>query len=124
MKKVAVFENEYNLIDTIFDTANYYYFNNELDFEYFPSSQSLSPFEKIKEFQIVIVDISLSQKSELDGYSLLAKLEELEPKPAIIILTGHSKVAENLKLKNLPAYPIINKPLAIEDFVSTLTAFV
>lgn len=123
MKKVAVFENEYQLVDTIFDTTNFYYFNNSFDFDYFPSSQSLKPFDKIKEYPIVIVDIDLSQKSDLDGYALISKLNALESKPTIIILTGHSKVENILKEKELPLFPIITKPLAIEDLHNTLRKY-
>lgn len=124
MIKVAVFENESHLIDATFDTTNFYYFDNIFNFEYFPSSQSLNPFERIKDYSIIIIDIDLSQKSELDGYSLLMKINQLAIKPEIIILTGHSKVAENLKIKNLPSYHIIQKPLAIEELYLALKAFV
>ena len=124
MKKVAVFENEYQLINTIFDTANYYFFNNAFQFDYFPSSQSLHPFDLIENYPIVIVDIDLSQRSEMDGYALLTKLNALENKPKIFILTGHSKVEKSLKERNLPSYPIINKPLAIKDLQDALTPLV
>jgi DNA-binding response OmpR family regulator len=120
--KIAVFENEYQLINTIFDTVNFAYFNNTLKFEYFPSSQSI-PLDQLINYNLIIVDIDLSQKSELDGYGLIQKINILAHPPPILILTGHSQIEENLRKRDLPAFPILFKPIGIEDTKEALKKF-
>src|SRR5690242_16566314 len=109
--KIAVFENEYTQIESAFKAVNLLYFNNNLTIDTFPTSQSLKPFEDIQNYELVIVDIDLSTKSEMDGFELISKINMLFKTPKIIILTGHSKVNEKLKEKNLPSYPIVQKPI-------------
>jgi DNA-binding response OmpR family regulator len=120
--KVAVFENEHLLINSIFETVNFAFFNSTLEFKYVPSSQSL-PFESLSQYHLIIVDIDLSQKSDLDGYGLIAKIHTLENPPPILILTGHSNIEETLKKRGLPSYPILTKPIGIEDTKEALKKF-
>ena len=120
--KIAIFENEFELINTIFDTTNYYYFNNKFEFEYFPSSQKFA-MEKIQDYSLLIIDIDLSQKSELDGYGLIAKIIQFKNPPPIVILTGHSKINESLEKKGLPAYPILIKPIGVNDVKEILSKY-
>ena len=121
--KIAIFENEYNLIDTIFNTVNDIFFNNKFQFDNFPSSQSLNPLTKIKDYKLVFIDIGLSENSLLDGYGLIEQINLLEIKPTIIILTGHSKVAETLKANGLPNYQILQKPVRISELKNLLSPF-
>jgi len=109
--KIAVFENEYQQVEAAFETVNLLYFNNEIQFINYPSSQSFGSLENLKDFSVAIVDIDLSQKSQLDGYALLSRIEKLEKKPKILILTGSSRVEESLKIRNFPAYDILSKPI-------------
>lgn len=122
MIKAAVFENEAHLINAIFDTVNFAYFDNNFQFDYFPSSQALA-FEKIPEYDLIIVDIDLSKRSELDGYGLISKINTLENHPPILILTGHSHISDTLKKKGLPQYPILTKAIGIEDTKEALAMF-
>ncbi|GAB4093556.1 response regulator [Flaviaesturariibacter terrae] len=112
--KVAVFENEHDLISGIFKAVNLLYFNNQLLFEYYPSSQSFR-MERISEYSLCVVDIDLSPKSELDGYGVIARINTLPIHPPIVILTGHSLIEETLAQKGLPKYPILMKSIGLED---------
>jgi ActR/RegA family two-component response regulator len=50
----------------------------------------------------------------------LKKIETLDKKPKILILTGSSKVEQTLREKNLPSYDILLKPV---DFNGVYSAF-
>ncbi len=110
--KVAIFENEYYQVETAFKTVNLVYFNNSLLFQNFPSSQALDPIDKIKDYDVAIVDIDLSAKSKLDGYALIKRIRELSSNIPIIILTGSDKVKQTLKDKELPDYDVLIKPIS------------
>lgn len=110
--KISVFENEFNAIRTSFDAFNLLYFNNELEFDVFPSSQDFGDLNNLCNYKIVIIDIDLSIKSKLDGFQLLDEILKLNlPELKVIILTGHIAINEKLKELNFPNYPVISKPI-------------
>jgi len=110
--KVAIFENEFNAIKTSFDGFNLLYFNNELKYEIFSSSQSFGDLSNLVNFSVALVDIDLSVKSHMDGFQILSQIQKLDSdKIKIIVLTGHISIREKLKSLNLPEYPIISKPI-------------
>lgn len=106
--KIAVFENEYSSVVGAFKAANLLNFNNSLDVKNFPSSQSIS-IEEVLLFDVIFIDIDLSSKSELDGYSLIKKLYEIDDsiKNKLIILTGNNNVVESLFHKGIDSSEII-----------------
>ena len=118
--RIAIFENEYQQVEAAFEAVNLLYFNNKLEYEIFPSSQSIGDIEKISLYDAVIVDIDLSQNSQLDGYALLANIEKLSKKPKILILTGSSKVGFALSQKNFPPYDILMKPIDFTEVHNSL----
>lgn len=110
--KISVFENEFNAIKTSFDGFNLLYFNNELKFDVFSSSQDFGDLNKLSDYNVVIIDIDLSIKSKLDGFQLIDEIHRLNlPDLKIIILTGHIAIKEKLKELNFPDYPVISKPI-------------
>lgn len=118
--KIAIFENEYQQIEAAFEAMNLLYFDNKLEFSVFPSSQNFGPLENLKNYDIAIVDIDLSQNSQLDGYALLKKIENLEKKPKILVLTGSSKVESTLQEKKLPKYDVLLKPVDFSEIHKSL----
>ena len=76
----------------------------------------------MKTFDAVIVDISLSKKSVLDGYGILMKLNELKYDISkIIIMTGNHQIREGLKEKKIDYnYTILTKPIDIFDLKKAL----
>lgn len=115
--KIVVFENEYNSVRGAFDAANLINFDRRLEITQYPSSQNAN-LHKINEFDVIFIDIDLSSKSELDGYSLIKKLKEIHSRIAqkIVILTGNNKIKQSLDLKHLNSneFKLIIKPT---DFV-------
>lgn len=115
--KIAVFENEYQSVSGAFNAANLLNFNNELEISVFPSSQS-AKLKDIINSDVIFIDIDLSTKSEMDGYSLINELKKIDQNinRKIAILTGNNKIIEALSLRKIDSVnlSIIIKPT---DFV-------
>lgn len=121
--KVAVFENEYDSVKGAFETSKLLDFNNELEIDVFPSSQK-ADFTSLEEFSAIFVDIDLSAKSELDGFSLIQKIRTINDllTNRIIILTGNNKIEEILKERKIfsESIQIIIKPTNYEEISSAI----
>lgn len=120
--RILIFENEFVYLDTAFRYVNKLYFNNNLVFEVFANSQDLRPFSSVMNYHSIIVDISLSKKSLLDGYGILKKLVELNyDESKILIMTGNHQIKESLVEKGLHSnYQIVTKPIDIYDLKKAL----
>jgi CheY-like chemotaxis protein len=123
--KIAIFENEYSHFKTIFDGFNLIYFKNSLEFKDFKSSQIFGDLSRLKDYDVVIIDIDLTPASEMDGYQLISAILNLNlPKtPNIMVLTGHHSMKEQLKERQLPEYPIISKPLSLKSIKSAFESY-
>ena len=68
----------------------------------------------INEYDVIFVDIDLSSKSELDGFSLIQNIRSFDDAltKRIIILTGNNKIEEILRERKIysPEISIIIKP--------------
>ena len=115
--KIAVFENEYQSVSGAFNAANLLNFDNGLEISVFPSSQS-AILKDIINYEVIFIDIDLSSKSDLDGYSLIQELKKFDKNinRKIAILTGNNKISESLNLRKIDSNDllIIIKPT---DFV-------
>jgi two-component SAPR family response regulator len=120
--KVAIFENEYESVRFSFETANLIHFDNKIEFSIFPSSQSANT-SNLEEYNVIFIDIDLSSKSLLDGYSLIEKLLGINStlKNRIVILTGNNKINESLKSRGLNNLKIIIKPTDYEEISSAIS---
>lgn len=113
--KIAIFENQWHQVKTQFEVANKVYFKDELKYTQYNSSQELTPFEDLYNFDLVIIDISLSSNSDLDGFDLIQKILEKEIHPKLLLLTGNSNILENLSNRKLPKIPVLMKPVDVLD---------
>lgn len=115
---IAIFENEYESVKVSFEAANLIYFDNKIEFTVYPSSQS-ADLSKINEYDVVFIDIDLSSKSDLDGYSLIEKISNTYPdvEKRMVVLTGNNKIVESLNLRGLyiKDLQIIIKPTDYEE---------
>ena len=120
--KLLIFENEFIYLDTAFRYVNKLYFEDKIEYEVFPSSQDFGLFTNISNYNAVIVDISLSKRSTLDGYGLLKKLNDIGfDRERILIMTGNHQIRESLKDKNLDFdYKIITKPIDLKQLITVL----
>lgn len=109
---IVIFENEYLEIEGAFQYLNIKYFNDLIKYKVYPSSQSIEHIESLQGFDLIIIDIDLSSKSELDGFGLIKKIEfELDDIPEILILTGHEISLGYEKQYGINPYPFIEKPV-------------
>ena len=117
--KILIVENEYSFIDTPFEYVNDIYYDNKIEYVVAAKSQDIKPFSSIEDYDFVFLDISLSKKSDLDGFGILKKIKNdgLIVKN-LIILTGNHLIREKLIENQLPAtYPILTKPIDFEDLL-------
>ncbi|MES2588849.1 MAG: response regulator [Bacteroidota bacterium] len=115
MKKIAIFENDLFAIKKTFEAINILYFNKELEFDFFETSQRIGGLSNLNNYDVVIIDIELARTSEMDGFQILEKIKELNISTAnIILLTGHNNVGEKLKDMNLEHIPIVRKTIDIK----------
>jgi ActR/RegA family two-component response regulator len=122
--KLLIFENEYHSLKDSFNAVNLLYFQNNLNIEVKAKSQDFDDFNKIFNYDYIMVDIELAEGSELDGYGILKKIFTIKGnqiKPKVIILTGHSKVKESLVEQNINTnIPIILKPVSFNGIYNAL----
>jgi len=123
--KLAIFENEHVEVEGAFEYLNFKeHFNNRLDYKFFVSSQAFGDLQGLKDFDLVIVDISLSANSELDGFSLIEKIEkELDPIPNILIMTGQEIEEGYEKDYGINPHPFVEKPLNFKKLKIRLEHF-
>ncbi len=122
--KILIFENEFVYLDTTFRYVNTMYFENKLMYEVFARSQDFGDLNKVIGYDLIIIDISLARKSEMDGYGLLKKLNEIGYcQDRIIIMTGNHQIKLGLKDKGLDYdYKVLTKPIDINDLKELLIA--
>lgn len=116
--KILIFEDEINSIRGAFDFANALYFNDELDFKFASKSQDVN-FGQLESYSMIFIDITLANKTAMDGYGVVSKIIERGTFPIehIRILTGNSKVQDGLSVRNLPVNKIkvLYKPVDFND---------
>ena len=118
-KNIAIFENEQAEIEGAFEYLNLKYYNGGLDYKFFPSSQSFGDLEALKAYDLVIVDIDLSSKSELDGFRLIQRIENtVSPVPNILIITGHAIEKGFETQYGIRPYRFLEKPLNFRNLKS------
>lgn len=117
--KILIIENEYSYIDTPFEYVNDIYFDKSIEYIVFAKSQDIKPFASIAKYDFVFLDISLSKKSDLDGFGILKKIKEDGLiVNNLVILTGNHLIKEKLIENKLPtSYPILTKPIDFEDLL-------
>lgn len=115
MKKILIIEDEFNQFESLFNYVNDIYMGNELSFTNVAKSQDLNPFSSMSTYDMVFVDIKLGNKSELDGYGILKKIETDKIRvKKIVIFTGNNKISEMLKARGVTGeYEIVTKPVEL-----------
>lgn len=122
--KILVFEDEYNEIEGLLNYVNFKYFGNKIEFTNYSKSQDINISDKLKEFDIVMIDIQLDYASHRDGISLLNEIKQIDQNKNVFIITGkRSGIKEELEALNLSDVKIINKPLDDEDLRKIINSF-
>ena len=118
MCNIAIFENEYKEIKDTLSLLNLVYFQEQLSYKLYQTSQEFK-LQKIDEFDLFLIDIDLSIKSDLDGISLSKAILQKKETAKIIIITGSSDIDKKIKEQGIQV-PIIYKPLDIDELAKTI----
>lgn len=117
--KIQIFEDDWATIKGSFELANIFAFDNKLKFIVRAKSQDASFTSWREKFDAVFIDITLAKNTKLDGYNILKDIKEkdLFDLNRVAILTGNSKVIENLSEIGIEAnsIKIIYKPIDFES---------
>ncbi len=68
---------------------------------------------------VMVLDIKMPG---IDGFEVLKRIKQHYPVIQVIILTGHGSDQDETKAMNLGAYAYLNKPVDIDQLVSTIKA--
>lgn len=120
MQEVLIIENEYSYVKGAFDFVNEFMMNNSLHYRVISRSQDV-PWNELSNYNYIFVDISLSQRSELDGYGILQRIEKEQLKTKnIIILTANMNIDSMLKVRGINnKYKKLIKPIDLNDLYNT-----
>ena len=122
--KILVFEDEYNEIEGLLNYVNFKYFGNKIEFVNHAKSQNISLEDKLKDFDIVMIDIQLHYDSHKDGISLLNEIMQIDSNKNVFIITGkRSGIKEELIANNLSNIKILNKPLDDQELKDMINSF-
>lgn len=123
-KKILIIEDEWSSIKGSFNMANVIAFKGLLLFDQKSKSQDVNFNELRKEYSAIFVDITLAKNTELDGYNILKKIvnEKCFDSSHIVVLTGNSKVQENLIAKGIDFLNMhfVFKPVDYNEIISIL----
>jgi UDP-3-O-acyl N-acetylglucosamine deacetylase len=64
--------------------------------------------------ELVILDIWMP---EMDGLQLLQQLQEVEPPPAVVMISGHGNIETAVKATKLGAFDFIEKPFSLDGLL-------
>lgn len=68
-------------------------------------------------FGLVILDIWLP---EMNGLDVLAEIQRLDDRPAVVVISGHGTVETAVKAVKMGAFDFLEKPLSLEKVVLTV----
>lgn len=130
MKKILIIENEFQsmMAPILVLEGQYKEEQEEMVYKVLGKSQEVD-WNEIPSYNVILVDLSLAAKSEMDGYAILNKIKvefpDMMPKTAII--TGNGKVEDSLKEKGIGMneFKVFTKPLKymlLKDFIDKVSA--
>ncbi len=112
--KILIFENEFNEMEPLFEVLKSDY--EDFEYEYFSNSQTFKSFDKINDYDNILVDLKLSDRTKMEGYDILEKIKKLGyDMTKVAIITGHTIINAKLKEKGLSNIEIIEKPFYIDE---------
>ncbi len=129
MKKLLIIENEFQSIKApiIVLERKYKEENDALVYKVCIKSQEVD-WNNIESYHVILVDLSLAAKSEMDGYAILNKIKAEYPLMVshTAIITGNGLVEEALNEKGIGIneFKVFMKPLKymlLKEFIDNST---
>lgn len=122
MKYILVVDDEIDILETIVDTLEIEFDENEVVIvKAINGIDALSKFDiQTSPFDLVVTDLNMP---EMDGLEFTENVKRLRSSTPVIVFTGHGDAEELEKLTNLGVVAMIKKPYVedlIEKVVTTL----
>lgn len=117
--KLLIYEDEFEGIKTNFDAINLLYFDSTLEYKNVKLSQHFEIGEALDAYDLVLVDIDLSDDSKKDGIAVINEIREYDTTKPIIIITGSSNIEDSIN-KFDQNIPMVIKPLKFEEVYTTM----
>ena len=114
MKKILIFENEYNEIEGVFEAVKII-LDDQISIEVKKSSQEFGDMKNLKNYHRIFVDLDLVGNSKLTGYEILKLIKENHSDliPFVFVITGHSNAKNELTLREIDEFVVIEKPIRL-----------
>lgn len=115
MRKILIFEDEWNSIKGSFELANIISFSNELEFDVKTKSQDVNIDIFLQDiYSAIFIDHTLSKKTNLDGMNIYAEIQRKKvfDMSKVFILTGNNNFKSYCQERGfqIPDNAIIFKP--------------
>ena len=121
--QILIIENEYYSVKMAFEAANLLAFRNELIYHNISKAQDIK-YERLMEYSLIFIDISLAQKSDLDGSGIIEsfKTYNIELLKRVVIITGNNKIKDEMKKRELDCFgiDIIMKPIGFQEIIDVI----
>lgn len=130
MKKILIIENEFQsmIAPIMVLVGQYKNLQEELTYKVCVKSQEVD-WDGLPTYNVILVDLSLAAKSEMDGYAILNKIKAEYPDliSRTAVITGNGKVEEAFKEKGIEMdeFKVFTKPLKymlLKEFIDEVTA--
>ncbi len=123
MINIAICDDMPIVVNAIKQMLDKYCFCEEIEVDLFTSGALLIKQAIKKKYDIVMMDIELSQEEEesgINGMVVANKIKELYPKAILIFFTGN--LGHERKLLNYEPFRYILKPMMAEDVIDAVEA--
>lgn len=120
--KILVIEDQSELIKNKFDTINLLEYDDKLNIEYAHTSQEAGKANVISKYDLIIIDIDLSENSKKDGIAIIKDLEVYNKDSInkVVVLTGSTLVQDSLNDKGFSTIPVLKKPMSMEEMIKLM----
>ena len=113
MKKILIIENEFASIKDSID-ALMEMFQGLLHYDLVAVSQDIK-WSEIEQYSAIFVDVSLSPRTELDGYGILNRIKERYPSilSRLAVVTGNHVIKDDMQEHGFAngEFSVFQKPL-------------
>jgi len=113
MKRILVIEDEYYDIENSFNMMNVRYYHDTLAIDIKKTYQDVLPLDDLNDYDLIVLDISLGNKSNKDGFALLEDIKNYDVDLffKILIISGSDYVRSKLDTLGYEGIPSLLKPL-------------
>jgi len=110
--KILIVDDEFNVVESLADVLEQSHYQVG---KAYSGEEALKILRNDPDYNLVIVDLLLPK---MDGLELMAKIrEQVEKRPALIVITGHGSVDSAVKAMKLGAEDYLLKPVNPEELL-------